>query len=617
MTDKDSFESSAQDLPATWSDRSSVPEIYRWRLEDIFATDPDWETALKQVSQLADKLVQYKGKLHENSVSFLKAVDLSDQIDQELSEIIAYARMRRDENNTIPKYQDMTDRAMSLHFKVAEQTAFLTPEITQMDEKMIFEFVDNEKGLEKYRHMLENLCRQRPHILDEEKEKLLTQFGSVSQGIEDIHTMLDNADIRLGSIEDENGSQIEITMARFAQLRDNPDRRVRADAFASVHNSYAALGNTLAALYSTQVKSDFVHASARKFISTEEAALFSDKLSPQILDNLFEAIHQALPTLNSYFDLRQRLMGLDKLHIYDTYVPITRMPQRRYSFAQACEMVTSALRPLGPEYIEALEKHLSDRWIDVYETPSKTSGAYSWGTYKSHPYVLMNYSGTLSDVFTLAHELGHSLHTWFSSRRPFVQSHYPIFLAEIASTVNENLLIRYLLDQCDAATAEGRQEKAWLLNHQLEEFRLTVFRQTMFAEFESKVHALSQKGEALNADSLNRIYGLLLREYFGPDLEIDDYMVWEWSRIPHFFNSFYVFKYATGFTSAIAIAGKILDHNKEYVSRYLDFLSAGGSDYPLELLCRAGVDLTLKQPFSDAMQVFSATLQEFAELSDL
>ena len=615
MLAKDSSENTASELPETWNDRELIPEKYRWRLEDIFASDKDWEAGLKNVSLLTAGLEQFRGKIKEGPRSLLDALKISEQIDQELSELIAYARMRRDENNTLPKYQDMTDRVMSLHFRIAEETAFLVPEIAQMPEEKIFEFIVSEKELEAYRHMLDNLCRQRPHILDEAKEKLLSQFGSVSQGIEDIHNMLDNADIKLGSIEDENGKQIEITMARFAQLRDNPDRRVRADAFASVHNAYAAFGNTLAALYSTQIKSDYVHASARKFNSTEEAALFSDKLSHEILSNLFDAIHQTQPVLNQYFDLRLRLLGLDNLHIYDTYLPITRMPQRRYTYEQACELVKAALRPLGSEYMEALEKHLSDRWVDVFETPSKTSGAYSWGTYKTHPYVLMNYSGTLSDVFTLAHELGHSLHTLFASKRPFVQSHYPIFLAEIASTVNENLLISYLLDQCDVATDEGRQEKAWLLNHQLEEFRLTVFRQTMFAEFESKAHAMSQNGEALNSDSLNRLYGKLLRDYFGPNLEIDEYMVWEWSRIPHFFNSFYVFKYATGFTSAIAIVQKLISNEGDYVNRYLDFLAAGGSDYPLELLSKAGVDLTQKQPFTDAMQVFEAALQEFTELS--
>lgn len=597
-----------------WENREQVPVDCKWRLEDIFADDETWERSFLSIDAIVMKLEAFKGRAGSSADELAQTLIIDTELDLLLSELVAYARMRRDENNSLPKYQDMTERIMSKYYQTAGRTSFLMPEIAAIPEDKLLAYIDSEPELEIYRHRLINQIRQRPHILSEAEEKLLSAFGNVSQGIEDTHTMLDNVDIDLGIIQDEEGNDIKLTMARFAQLRDNPSRHLRSEAFRQMHDAYASLGNTLAALYSTQIRSDYLFASARKFNSTIESSLFADNLPLSLYENLLDTIHQAQPTLNQYLDLRRQLMKLDELHIYDTYIPIVKMPERRYSYEQACDIVREALKPLGKEYLELMEEHLTDRWIDVYETPAKTSGAFSWGTYNSHPYVLLNYSGTLSDVFTLAHELGHSMHTLYSSRRPFPQAHYPIFLAEIASTVNENLLINYLLDQCDVTTEEGRLEQAWLLNHQLEGFRLTVFRQTMFAEFEYKVHAMSQKGETLNAETLGREYGQLLRDYFGPDTVIDKYMHWEWSRIPHFYNSFYVYKYATGFCSAVAITDMILNQGADYVARYIEFLSAGGSDYPLKTLEKAGVDLNDPEPLQSAMKVFARTLDQMKSI---
>jgi len=593
-----------------WENREQVPIEYKWRLEDIFADDDSWEKSFSTIDSIVARLEAYKGRVGASADELAQTLMLDTELDILLSELVAYARMRRDENNSLPKYQDMTERIMSKYYQTAGKTSFLMPEIAAIAEDRLIGFIDDEPKLEVYRHRLINQIRQRPHILSESEEKLLSAFGNVSQGIEDTHTMLDNVDIELGTIQDDEGNDIKLTMARFAQLRDNPSRHLRSEAFRQMHDAYSSLGNTLAALFSTQIRSDFLFASARKFNSTIESSLFADNLPLSLYDNLLDTIHQAQPTLNRYLELRRQLMKLNELHIYDTYIPIVKMPERRYSYEQACNIVREALKPLGQEYLELMEQHLTDRWIDVYETPAKTSGAFSWGTYRSHPYVLLNYSGTLSDVFTLAHELGHSMHTLYSSRRPFPQAHYPIFLAEIASTVNENLLINYLLDQCDPTTEEGRLEQAWLLNHQLEGFRLTVFRQTMFAEFEHKVHSMSQNGETLNAETLGRVYGQLLRAYFGPDTVIDEYMHWEWSRIPHFYNAFYVYKYATGFCSAVAITDMILNQGADYVSRYIEFLSAGGSDYPLNTLGKAGVNLNDPAPLQSAMNVFARTLDQ-------
>ncbi len=594
----------------TIKSRQDIPEKYRWQLEDIFASDDAWEATLLQIPQMQTTVTGYKGRLSEDPERLAAALEASEKLDMLLMELIAYARMRRDEDNGIGLYQDMTDRVTSLYYQSAATTAFLAPEIAEIPEETLKSWLSESSSLEPFRHQLENLMRSRPHLLPEREEALLSRFGPVTEGIGHTYTMLDNVDIKLGAIKDETGETIELTPAVFGQLREHHSRTVRAKAFAQIHKAFSDLGRTFATLYSTQIKADILFALARNHQNSLSAALFEDNLPVSLYEGLIESIHQGQPTLNRYLSLRKKRLGLDELHIYDTYVPMLDMPARRYSFDQACDMIRKGLEPLGPVYQEALERHLSNRWIDVYETPGKTSGAFSWGTYRSHPYILLNFSGTQSDLFTLAHELGHSLHTWFSDKRPYSESHYPIFLAEIASTVNEILLMRTLLEACDDQTESGRQEKAYLLNHFLETFRLTVFRQTMFAEFEWSVHQRVEQGEALTADTICTVYQGLLSQYFGPDVVIDDFMKWEWTRIPHFYNAYYVFQYATGFSAAVAISRQILTEGQPAVDRYLAFLSSGGSDYPLNLLAKTGVDLSGPEPVDLAMQEFSDRLDE-------
>jgi oligoendopeptidase F len=593
--------------------RSEIPEEYRWKLEDIFATDADWETAWAAVPSLMDSLRECRGHLHEEPRILLAALDQADRIDLELTELLAYARMRRDEDNTVARYQDMADRAISLYYQLAAETAFLTPEIAAIPAEVILDWLAAHPGLAPYRHSLLNIIRNRPHILPEAQEALLSSFGPIAEGIGDIFTMLDNVDIRLGSVEDGVGGRIELTHAEFSRLREHPDRRIRAGAFRQMHESYAAVGHTLAVLYGTQVKADLVQARARQYPDSLSAALFGDNLPGSLYAGLMDAVHDAIPALDRYLDLRRHSLALDDLHFYDTYVPFVAQPEQRYSFEDACALLRRGLAPLGSQYLADMEIQLGSRWIDVFETPGKTSGAYSWGSYKSHPYMLLNFNGTLSDVFTLAHELGHSMHTYYSNRRPYPESHYPIFLAEIASTVNENLLIRHLIDQCDETTDAGRKEKAYLLNHLLEEFRQTVFRQTLFAEFEWLAHQRAEQGDALTADWLCDCYGGLLNRYYG-GLAVDDYMRWEWCRIPHFYNAYYVFKYATGFSAAVALSRQILADGRPAAERYLTFLGAGGSAYPLDTLAAAGVDLADRKPVDEAMAEFTACLDQLAQL---
>lgn len=594
--------------------RNEVPEKLRWRLEDIFTADRDWEAALKAVVPKIEAFSRHKGHLAESPACLAAALNEADLLDMELMELFSYARMRRDEDNGNNLYQDMTDRITGIYYQSATATAFLSPEIAAIPEETLRAWIDQEPVLGPHRHQLQNLLRTRPHILPEAEEALLSRFGPVAEGIDQTFTMLDNVDIKLGSVSDGAGGTIELTPAVFGRLREHRDRQIRSDAFARVHRAFSDFGQTLSALYATRVKADILFALARRHPDTLSEALFGNNLPVSLYDGLIEAIHEGQATLNRYLALRRSRLGLDELHIYDTYVPMIDVPERLYTFEQACEIIRDGLAPLGPVYREVLELHLKGRWIDVCETPGKTSGAYSWGTYKTHPYILLNFSGTLSDLFTLAHELGHSLHTWFSSRRPYSEAHYPIFLAEIASTVNEILLMHTLLKTCDDQTEAGRHEKAYLLNHFLEEFRLTVFRQTMFAEFEWLVHQRAEQGEALTADVMCQLYLGLLRQYFGPDLVIDDYMKWEWARIPHFYNAYYVYQYATGFSAAVALSRQILSEGEPAVKRYLEFLGAGRSGYPLDLLARAGVDLSGPEPVRQAMTEFSDRLAELSEL---
>lgn len=604
-------------VPRHYTSRADIPETYRWRLEDIFPDDTAWEAEFALLPGHLEKLKTSRGQLHVSARKLAEALAVSDHLEQACLEHLAYARMHRDEDNTKATYQAMTDRITAFYYQFAEAASFIAPELARIPEAELKHWSETEPALADYSMLIEDSIRNRPHTLSESEEALLSRFGPASEGINDVFGMLDHVEIDLGTYIDEQGQEIRLTQGRFAQLREHPDRTRRANAFRQIHESYAKVGRTLATLYATRVKTDIAFSAARRFPDTLSGALFADNLPKETVTGLISAIQDGLPTLYRYLDLRRRLMGLEKLHIYDTYMPLVPESQRHFDFVQASSLVLKGLAPLGPVYRQVLEQHLSDRWIDVYETPGKTTGAYSWGSYRSHPYVLLNFSGMLNDVFTLAHEVGHSLHTYFSNHQPFAKSHYPIFLAEIASTVNENLLMRYMLAQCDVSTAAGRSEKIALLNHFLEEFRLTVFRQTMFAEFEYKAHVQAEAGQPLTAEVLTALYRDLLVKYFGEAVEIDEYMHWEWSRIPHFYNAYYVYKYATGFSAAVALSQQIQSEGEPAVVRYIDFLSGGGAEYPLALLQKAGVDLSTAAPIQAAMAVFADALNELELLLEL
>lgn len=596
--------------------RKDIPIADTWRLEDIFVSDEAWEEAFFRLDGMLDRLAACRGHLADDAGKLADCLILDDELSRSLSECYAYAHMRKDQDNSQPGYQAMFERASAAYYRISAASSFMSPEIAQIPEDTIRTWMRKEPRLEPFLHPLDNLLRQKPHILPEREERLLAQAGPITEGISDTFTMLDNVDIKFGSIEDEQGNSVELTGGRFARFRESTDRRVRQDAFRRIHESYAGMGNTIATLYAANVKSDIFYAQARNHPTSLARALFGDRLDEGVYSGLIEAVHDALPDMERYLALRGRVMGLDELHVYDCYIPLVELTGRDYPFSQACDMVREGVSALGTEYRADLDRLLDDRWIDIYENEGKTGGAYAWGTYGSHPYMLLNYSGGLSDVLTLAHEAGHCMHSLYSNRLPHAVASYPIFLAEIASTVNEILLIESLLSRCDGNTPEGRKEKAFLVNRMIEEFRLTVFRQTMFAEFEKIAHEMAESGEPLTAETLCAVYGDLLRLYFGPDVVIDDYMRWEWARIPHFYNAFYVFKYATGFSAAVVLQNRIARDGETAVRRYRDFLGAGGSDYPLEILRRAGLDMADPAPVREALARFGALVGQLESLLD-
>ncbi|OPX86310.1 MAG: Oligoendopeptidase F, plasmid [Pelotomaculum sp. PtaB.Bin104] len=594
-------------LPA----RQEIPDQYKWRLEDIYASDELWEQDFQRVRQLAAEPERFQGKLGQSAATLLEALQLEEQL-QELDEkVYTYAHMRRDEDNSNPVYQSLTDRADSLNTLVDTAASFMVPEILAIPDGELKRFRQEEQGLARYGFALDELLRLAPHTLSVAEEQVIAQAGEVLQAPAGIYRMLNNADITFPSIKDEEGNEVEITSGRYQQLMMNKDRRVRQDTFTAYYSSYKKLKNTMAATLSNSVKRDVFYARVRKYPSALEAALFADHIPPAVYDNLIETVHRNLGSMYRYLALRKKLLGLSELHMYDLYTPLVKEVQWEIPYDEAVAMVRAGLAPLGSDYGETLAGGLNSGWVDIYENKAKTSGAYSWGPYGVHPYVLLNYQDNLNNTLTIAHEMGHAMHSYYSYReQPYVYAHYKIFTAEVASTVNECLLMDHLLK-----TVTDRNKQIYLLNHYLEEFRGTVFRQTMFAEFEKIIHQKVEAGEALTPALLNEIYHQLNVDYYGPEVVVDEDVDLEWSRIPHFYSAFYVYKYATGFSAASAIARQILETGDPAVSRYLAFLKMGGSNHPLELLKTAGVDMTTPGPVQEGLDLFAQMVDQLVSLT--
>jgi len=589
--------------------RNEIQKKYQWKLEDIFQSDKLWDEEYNEVKSKLVEMKNFQGKIH-TSGTLLKVLKLKDYIGERLDRLFTYARMRRDEDNTRAQYQALADRAFTLAVEVSSVLSFVEPEILAIPEKELQSFLQQNDDLKLYEHYLSDLMRMKEHVLDSDKEKMLAEVGELANAPADIFKMLDNADIRFPTIKDEQGEEVELTKGRYIGFMESYDREVRKSAFKALYSTYSSLVNTLSATISANIKRDIFYKNQRKFKSSLEASLFADNVPVSVYDELIKAVHDRLDLMYRYTRLRKKLLGLDELHMYDLYVPLVKDYEKKIPYEEAKSMVIQGLKPLGEEYISLLKEAFESGWIDVYENRGKTGGAYSWGCYGVHPYVLLNYQGRLDDVFTLAHEMGHAIHTYYSNaNQPYVYSQYVIFVAEVASTCNEALLINFLLDH-----AKEKQEKMFLLNHFMEQFRGTLYRQTMFAEFEKITHEMAERGEPLNPEVLKKIYHELNVKYYGPDVVVDPEIDYEWARIPHFYNSFYVYKYATGFSSAIAISQDILNKGSMAVESYKQFLSGGNSDYPINLLKKVGVDLTEPKPVREALNLFEILLDEFEKL---
>ena len=586
--------------------RAEAKKEFTWNFSDIFADDAAWEAAYKKAAAEVEKIPALAGTLGKSVAGMKAALDLITEVSRQVEVLYIYSMLRMNVDNGDPTYQAMNGRATNLLVRLSTVAAFVGPEILSIDEKKLAEMMA-DPALKTYRHALEDTDRMRKYTLDCHSEEMLAMLSDAAGGTSDAFKMLESVDMTFPEIKDGNGEAVTLTHGNFGVFRESGDARVRKESFEAYFGEFKRYINTFAAMYAGSVKMDNYYTRVRGYGSTCERALFADNAPVSVYDKLIEAVHSGLPTMRRYLELRRRVLGLKELNMYDLYCPIVADVDMKIPYADAQKLVKEATKPLGEEYGKLLDRAFSERWIDVYENKGKTTGAYSCGVYGVHPYVLLNYSDKLDDAFTLAHELGHSMHSWFSdTTQDFANHDYRIMVAEVASTVNEVLLSKYLLK-----TETDPKKRAYILNHFLEGFRTTVFRQTLFAEFERQAHDAEMNGTPLTAETLNGIYRKLNELYYAGAV-INELQDIEWARIPHFYNAFYVYKYATGFSSAVAIADRILNHNG--AADYLRFLSTGGSDYPLEELKIAGVDLTKPDAVAGALKEFDNALTELENL---
>lgn len=591
--------------------RDQIDSKYKWNIEAMIPDESVISGELETIKKEAEAYGEdFAGRLTESADTLLAAFQKRDDIWRRLEKIYVYARMRRDENNAETKYQAMADQCNSVIAAVSASMAFFTPELLSASEETILAYIDAVPGLEIYRFAICDTMRQKAHILTQAEENILAQMSEITGATNDIFTMLNNADIKFGTIIDEDGDETEVTHGNFIKFMERHDRDVRKNAYNAVYDAYKELINTIASAYNYNTKTDVVSARIRKYESARAAALSGDNIPAEVYDNLVAEVHKNLPAMHRYVELRKKLLGVDKLYMYDMYVPLIKLPETSVSFEEGLDIMRDALQPLGEEYLTKMNKGIEEGWIDVYENKGKTSGAYSFGCYDSYPYILLNYTDTLKDVFTIIHEMGHSMHSRYTrDEQPYIYGSHSIFTAEVASTVNESLLMQHLL-----RTEDEKEMRKYLLNMHLEEFRTTLFRQTMFAEFEDITHKAIESGETLTAEWMCQQYEDLNAQYYGSAVEKDDVIRYEWARIPHFYNAFYVYKYATGYSAATAISKKILTEGNPAAQDYIRFLKTGESDHPIELLKIAGVDMSSPLPVQQAMETFNQLLDEFESL---
>ena len=590
--------------------RNELDPAYCWDLEAMFADDELWEKDFSEAARAAEDFRSFCGKMQEGPESLLEILKSRENMERKAEHLYVYANMRWHQDTANGKYQAMAGKSAQLLTQVNDAQAFVEPEILALSEQKVQKYMDNCPGLELYKRFFSEIFRGKEHVLTPDMEALLARAQDMANAPQQIFMNFNNADLTFGEIKDADGTAVTVTNGNYTVLLKNRDRRVRKDAFHAIYGAYEAHKNTLAATMDANTMSQRFFASARKYTSSRAMALDGAHIPEQVYDELIEAVHEGLPLMYRYMQIRKQVMAVDELHMYDVYVPLTKSFEKKYTFEEAKALVKDALSVMGEEYVSLLQEGFDNGWIDVCENEGKRSGAYSWGSYDSHPYVLLNYHGSLSDVFTLAHEMGHAIHSYYSYKnQPYVYAGYHIFVAEVASICNEMLLVQYLIGK-----AKDAEEKKYLINYLLEQFRTTLYRQTMFAEFEVKAHGLKAEGQTLTAQQLCEIYYELNRQYFGPNVVIDKEIAMEWSRIPHFYTPFYVYQYATGFAAALAISGKILRGEENILAQYKTFLSGGCSMDCIDLLKLCGVDMTRPEPVREALSIFDKYLEEFGKL---
>ncbi len=583
-----------------------------WCLEDMFESDDFWEEEFGRLQRMIFQYEDFEGTLGESADRLLEYLKFNDETNLLMERLYVYANMRYHQDMANSMYQEFAARAQKLMVEMSGASAFAEPEILEITTEKINVFFNENPELETYKRYISEILRGKNHTLDKKTETILAKSRQMANTAENIFSMYNGADIKFPSITTEEGEEIEITHGNFVPLLESTDREVRKAAFEGVYETYGKMRNTLAATFAANLDQANFYAQVRNFSSAREMYLYGSNIPESVYDNLIETVHKNMDKMHKYVSLRKKILDVSELHMYDLYTPIAKAPDTKYSFEAAKDIVLEGLAPMGEEYIKVLEEGFDNRWIDVYENEGKRSGAYSWGAYGTHPYVLMNYHGTLDHVFTLAHEMGHAIHSYYSdANQPYVNAGYKIFVAEVASTCNESLLIQHLLK-----ITEDEEEKTYLINHFLEQFKGTLYRQTMFAEFEKIAHSMVQNGEGVTADRLCGIYYNLNKEYFGDDIVIDKEIELEWARIPHFYNPFYVYQYATGLSAAIALSKRILEEGKPAVEDYMKFLTGGSSQDPIELLKIAGVDMTSSEPIETALELFGNLLEELQKITN-
>lgn len=602
--------------------RNEIKDKYKWDIERMYPDENIWELDLNKCIELSNDFLKYQGSIGENPSALLVQLEQSSNISRLFENVIVYARQRRDEDNANPKYIEMMGKAIDSASIISSNTAFFTPELISKDKDEIMSFLKKEPRLKIYEFMLDSIFKEKKHILSSKEESLLANLADIRDASSEIFTMLNNVDIDFGIVKDKNGEEFNLTHGNYTKLMESDDRDLREEVYKQMYSKYKSLNNTLSVIYYYNVKNYVTSSKIRNYDDVLSYALDSENISPEIYRNLIDVVHAHLPSMYKYIKIKKRVLGIDDLGMHDIYLPITSLEDKKCSFEEAVNLCSIALSPLGDDYVKRFKKGvLNERWVDIYENKGKTSGAYSFGSYDSYPYILMNYNNEIDDAFTLIHEGGHSMHSIYTrENQPFIYGSHSIFTAETASTVNETLLINYLIDN-----AKNKKEKIYWVNKYIDAFRATVFRQTMFAEFELLTHTYVEKGGQLTAQWLNKKYDELNKLYYGPNVKDDEFIRYEWSRIPHFYRPFYVYQYATGYSAANAIAKSIVGTSSEFSNDngnygvrakddYIDFLKSGNSNYPIDLLKIAGVDMNLKNSIERAMKVFDNIVDELDSL---